>query len=80
MQEASSRLRVTHVLCEVTPGFQCAVGRIDGTIIKNTIRDFSERMFYLCGPPAMVEAMKVILSGELKLAAEQIITENFTGY
>ena len=80
MQEKSPHFRVAHVLCEAEPGFKCQVGRIDRGVISQEIPDYLERKFYLCGPLPMVEAMKNILTEELKLAREQIVTENFLGY
>ncbi|MFH1413713.1 MAG: FAD-binding oxidoreductase [Candidatus Omnitrophota bacterium] len=80
MQKSYPKLKVVHVLCEADPGFRCREGRIDTEIIKSEIAGYQERRFYLCGPPAMVEAMKKILSEELNLAKDNIITENFTGY
>jgi ferredoxin-NADP reductase len=80
MQKVYPKLRVAHVLCETEPGFKCTVGRINASVIKNEVSDYRERKFFLCGPPAMVEAMRVILSDELLLPKEQIVTENFQGY
>ena len=73
-------LRVAHVLCETVSGFVCTVGRINAGIIKNEIPDYQQRKFYLCGPPQMVEAMRLLLTEDLGLPAEKIITENFQGY
>ena len=73
-------LRVAHVLCETEPGFKCTVGRINREIIKSQISDYSERKFYLCGPPQMVEAMRLLLTSELGLSPEMIMMENFQGY
>ena len=73
-------LRVAHVLCETEPGFICSVGRINAAIIKNEIPDYQQRKFYLCGPPQMVEAMRLLLTEDLQLPADKIITENFQGY
>ncbi len=80
MQKAYSKLKVSHVLCEAEPGFKCTVGLINAAIIKNEVSDYQQRKFYLCGPPAMVDSMKKILTGELALAETNIITENFQGY
>jgi len=80
MQKVYPKLKVSHVLCEAEPGFKCTIGLINAAIIKNEVSDYSERKFYLCGPPAMVESMKKILTGELALAETNIITENFQGY
>jgi len=80
MQEEYPKLKVAHVLCESEPGFKCTVGLINKHVIKNEVPDFAERKFFICGPPAMVEAMKNILGDELGLTREQVVTENFIGY
>jgi len=80
MQKKYPLLKVSHVLGQTESGFKCIVGKIDSQIVKNEIPDFKERKFYLCGPPQMVEAMRNILTGELGLLSEMIITENFQGY
>lgn len=80
MQKAYPKFKVSHVLCETEPGFKCTVGLINAAIIKNEVSDYQQRKFYLCGPPAMVDSMKKILTGELALAETNIITENFQGY
>ncbi|MFA6216762.1 MAG: FAD-binding oxidoreductase [Candidatus Omnitrophota bacterium] len=80
MQAEYPGLKVTHVLCEPAPGFRCSVGLIDSQLIKREVPDYAARKFYLCGPPAMVEAMNKLLSRDLALPKENIITENFTGY
>ncbi len=80
MQKEYPKLRVVHVLCEPAVGFKCTPGLINARVIKNEIPDYSERKFYLCGPPGMVEAMQGILTKELKVPDTDIITENFQGY
>lgn len=80
MQRQYPSLKVVHVLCEPDKGFVCVTGRINQGVIRENIPDYGERKFYLCGPPAMVEAMKKILSAELQVDADRIITENFQGY
>jgi len=80
MQKIYPKLKVVHVLSEASPVLRTAVGRINAQIIKEEVSDYSERKFFICGPPAMVEAMKKILSKELALPNENIITENFQGY
>lgn len=80
MQKTCPRLKVVHILSEPDPGFDCITGRINAQIIKHEISDYDLRKFYLCGPPAMVEAMKKILTEELAVSKESIVTENFQGY
>ncbi|MGD9015308.1 MAG: FAD-binding oxidoreductase, partial [Candidatus Omnitrophota bacterium] len=80
MQRAHHKLRVVHILTQPEAGWQGKTGRIDAKIIRQEIPDYAQRKFYICGPPAMVEAMKRIIQGELGLPKESIITENFAGY
>jgi len=80
MQKQSSRLRLVHVLSVAPPEFKCVSGRIDVDVIKANITDYQERKFFICGPPEMVEAMKTILTQDLGLPGENMITENFKGY
>lgn len=80
MQKEHPKLKVMHVLCEVSSAVRCVEGRINSEIIRNEIPDFLERKFYLCGPPGMVQAINKILSEELGLPRDKITTENFQGY
>lgn len=80
MQKALLRLKVAHMLCEPAPEFKCSLGQINSAVIKNEIPDYLLRKFFLCGPPAMVEAIKKILLEELGVLGENIVTENFQGY
>jgi ferredoxin-NADP reductase len=68
------------VLSEGNEGFISRVGRVDSQIIREEIPDYRERKFYLCGPPAMVEAMKAMLTDGLSVTEDSIVTENFQGY
>lgn len=58
----------------------CSPGNIDCATIKEIIPDFSERVFFLCGPPSMVKCMEDILTGGLNVRKEAVKKENFTGY
>ena len=79
MQKEYSRLRVVHILSQAEAGWPGRTGHINGQIIREEMPDYSQRRFYICGPPGMVEAMRRLLQ-ELALAKESIVTENFTGY
>ena len=80
MQKVYPKLKVSHVLFEEAPGFKCTIGLINATIIKNEVPDYTERKFYLCGSPAMVESMKKMINEELLVGKDSIIIENFQGY
>lgn len=46
---------------------------LDNEVQNNSI-------FYVCGPPAMLNAMKNLLENELNITKERIKVEEFTGY
>ena len=78
-----SNLRVVHTL--TSPNIDKKVwkgrtGYITDTMIKEEIPDYKERIFYICGPPKMVEGMTSILKDKLALGKDKIRTENFAGY
>jgi ferredoxin-NADP reductase len=52
-------------------------GRIDHVMIEREIPDFNERLFYICGPPLMVESMRKILK-EMGLPDEKVLFEDFS--
>lgn len=80
MQKDYTQLKVVHILSEGinTSGYK--LGRVSAEVIQESIPNYKERRFYLCGPPAMVEAMKGMLSSQLEISQDNIITENFQGY
>jgi glycine betaine catabolism B len=54
-------------------------GRIDRNMIEREVPDFRERMFYICGPPVMVESMKELLRS-MDIPDNMILFEDFFGY
>ncbi len=80
MRRDCHRLKVVHVLSMAGDDWPGRRGYIDARVITDEIPDYRQRRFYICGPPPMVETMKNIVSVELALDEEMIITEDFTGY
>ncbi len=56
------------------------IGYIDDKMIKEEMPDYNERVFYICGPPKMVESLIDILKNKLSVKENQIKIENFVGY
>lgn len=79
MQEQNENLKITFTVDEPTEGWTGYTGRIDAHMIKKEIPDYPERIFYMCGPPAMVDAMEKLLK-ELGVPQDHIRKENFYGY
>lgn len=80
MQKEYPNLRVVYVISQAEAAWPGRVGLINAQLVKDEVADYAQRKFYLCGAPGMVEAMKKMLSQELALSKESIITENFVGY
>lgn len=54
-------------------------GRIDENLIPKLVTNLNDNIFWVCGPPAMVDAMEQTL-GKLNLSAGKVRSEKFTGY
>jgi len=54
-------------------------GRLDEAKVKQLCPDWKDRSWWLCGPPAMVEAL-MNLGQKMGMSAEQLKSEEFTGY
>jgi glycine betaine catabolism B len=56
--------------------------RIDRTMLETKLSkdEISNAVFYICGPPGMLNAMQELLRNELRTPAERIRVEEFTGY
>jgi glycine betaine catabolism B len=57
-------------------------GRIGKEMLTKHVSsdEVNHAIFYVCGPPAMLNAMKSILEDKLKITKERIKVEEFTGY
>ncbi|MFH1868461.1 MAG: FAD-binding oxidoreductase [Candidatus Omnitrophota bacterium] len=79
----SEKIRVVYTMTsgEIDKkGWRGRTGYIDEKMVREEIPDFAERVFYICGPPPMVEAMSALLKNGLRLSQDKIKVENFTGY
>lgn len=54
-------------------------GRISDTMIKKYVADISQCIFYIVGPPSMVEGTQKLLE-EMNIPNEHVKTEQFSGY
>ncbi len=79
MQRQNRNLKVVHTLAEPSESWKGYTGYINADMIKKEIPDYKERVFYICGPPKMVEAMENLLSS-LSVPKKQVKKENFYGY
>ncbi|MGH3967532.1 MAG: ferredoxin--NADP reductase, partial [Mycobacterium sp.] len=54
-------------------------GVIDKAMLSKYVNDLTAPIYYLCGPPGMVTAMRTLLNGA-GVDDDDIRTEEFTGY
>jgi len=79
MQIQNSNLKVAFTLAEPQTGWNGYTGNINAEMVKKEIPEYSETVFYICGPSGMVQAMENILSS-LKVTSRNIKKEDFAGY
>jgi len=80
LQAKNSNLKIFYTVTDCQPqDNRCIFGRIDKNLLAQRLPDYSERIFFIFGPPKMVEAMKNICL-ELRATQENIKTESFIGY
>lgn len=63
-------VKTTYVMTETE-------GRVDGEMLKKKVPDYRERVFYVSGPQAMVEAIEGVLLG---MGVRRVKTDFFPGY
>jgi ferredoxin-NADP reductase len=79
LQKQNKNLKIVHIINQPPPEWKGYTGYINANTIKKEIADYKNRVFYTCGPPGMINAMKKILQ-ELNIPKTQIRIENFAGY
>jgi len=53
------------------------VGRINADLIRGNVNGLDDAIFYVAGPPPMVEAIVNVLKNDLKISEEKIHVEEF---
>ena len=79
MQKENKNLKCVFTINEGNANWKGLTGFISGKMIKKEISDYKNTIFFLCGPPGMVEGLKGILN-QLSITADHIRAEYFTGY
>ncbi len=76
MQLEDPNLKVVHTLTRPDEDWPGCTGRICDDMIVANMPDFEERVFYICGPPPMMDATISILEG-LGVSGDRIKKESF---
>ncbi len=79
MQNENRNFRVVFTVNEPNTEWKGAIGNITADMVKKELPDFKERVFYACGPPGMVQAMKNVIS-ELGIPETRLKLELFAGH
>ena len=65
-----------------TDDWEGEYGRINKAMILKYVdtHELNNSIFYICGPPSMLNAMQILLQEDLEIPKERIKVEEFTGY
>lgn len=75
----NSNIKIVFTLTHANKNWIGYSRRIDKEMIQKEIPDFKERVFYICGPPNLVDSMVNLLE-EMNLDKEKVKMEPFPGY
>jgi ferredoxin-NADP reductase len=73
-------LRVVHILSKPEVGWKGLRGHINTDLVQSQVPDWQERMFFVSGPPKMVETIKKVLIHGVGVSKDQLKMENYLGY
>ncbi len=79
MQNENKNLKMICIVNQPSSQWTGETGIITADMIKKTLPDYNENVFFTCGPPPMVKAMETIIES-LGLPKTQMRQEYFTGY
>ncbi len=79
MQRTNLQLEVNMTITNPSSAWRGLSGRVNGEMIKSTVPQWAERIYYVSGPQPMVESMTTLLE-EMGLDQDQIKREYFSGY
>jgi glycine betaine catabolism B len=79
MQKQNKNIKIALTLDDPQEGWTGEKGNINADMLKRILPDYQERVFFICGPPGMVQAMTGLLRS-LSIPDDQIKLENFAGY
>lgn len=79
-QKENKNLKVVYTVNESgNENWTGLTGYVDEKMIKNNVKITKDTLFYICGPPVMVDAMVNLLKN-MKIDDARIRIEHFTGY
>ncbi|MCH8022916.1 MAG: FAD-dependent oxidoreductase, partial [Thaumarchaeota archaeon] len=81
LEKTNSNLKVVHTISrpEESKGWTGKTGRIDAGLIRETVSDLNNTIFYICGPPGLVRALNEMLM-LIRIDVHNVLVESFSGY
>ena len=78
-EQENENLKVVNTVTDDTSGWQGKTGRINEAMIREFSSDINNTIFYICGPPGMVNGMQETLK-QMNIPAQNVKIERFSGY
>ena len=78
-ERENPNLKVVNTITDDTTGWKGKTGRINEEMIRESCNDMNNAMFYICGPPGMVEGLSTLLKS-MNISPANIKIEKFVGY
>jgi len=78
MERQNPNLKVVHTITDY-PSWEGRKSRINKSMIKEFCNDLSNTLFYICGPPAMVDGLSQLLNS-MSVTKQNVKIEKFIGY
>lgn len=79
LMQRNSSLRVVHCLSRPEEGWKGRRGHLDLVTIQEEVPKYRDAVFYLCGPPALVEDLERVLLAQ-EIPEDRVHVESFLGY
>ena len=79
MAKENKNLKLVFMVNEASSEWKGAIGTINADLIEKELPDYKENLFFVCGPPPMVEAIETMIKG-MGFQQGQLKLEYFTGY
>ena len=78
-EEENPNLKVVHTITDSTAGWNSRTGRINEAMIREFCSDVDNAVFYICGPPGMVDGLSNLLK-TMNVPLHNVKIEKFVGY
>ena len=78
-ENENKNLKIVHTITENSTNWIGRTGRISEAMIKEFCNDLNNTLFYICGPPGMVEGFSNLLK-TMNVPQQNVKIEKFVGY